>query len=210
MFSSLFSFLARVPRIPVVLRLKFYRWYNPLRLRISGCTLGKGSNIINSIYLFRHPEASITIGDYFVLTSGDGFNPLSRNLRASLCARGRGSIQIGNHVRLSSVSIWATNSITIGNNVLMGADCVIMDNDAHSLSPIERRSSFEGEETILNAPIVIEDDVFIGMRCLILKGVTIGKGSIIGAGSVVTHSIPAGSIAAGNPAKVIRPVKIDT
>lgn len=56
----------------------------------------------------------------------------------------------------------------------------------------------------MSSPIIIEDDVFIGMNCLILKGVTIGARSIIAAGSVVTKSIPSDCIAAGNPAKVIK------
>jgi len=57
------------------------------------------------------------------------------------------------------------------------------------------------------APVVIEDEVFIGTSCLILKGVTIGRRSVIGAGSVVSKCIPAGVIAAGNPAKVVRELK---
>ncbi len=64
-----------------------------------------------------------------------------------------------------------------------------------------RRSSGEGT---LSAPIFIEDDVWIGAHSIILKGVTIGARSIIGAGSVVTKSIPADCVAAGNPCKVIR------
>lgn len=56
----------------------------------------------------------------------------------------------------------------------------------------------------VSAPVTIEDDVFIGMNCVILKGVTIGARSIIAAGSVVTKSIPADCVAGGNPAKVIK------
>jgi acetyltransferase-like isoleucine patch superfamily enzyme len=55
-----------------------------------------------------------------------------------------------------------------------------------------------------SAPVVIEDDVFIGMNCVVLKGVTIGRGSVVGAGSVVCKSLPSYIIAAGNPARVIR------
>lgn len=67
-----------------------------------------------------------------------------------------------------------------------------------------RRSSNEGTKS---APVVIEDDVWVGAHCIILKGVTIGARSVIGAGSVVTKSIPADCVAAGNPCRVIKNLK---
>lgn len=80
---------------------------------------------------------------------------------------------------------------------------MITDTDAHSLDWEDRR---HGRGEVPSVPIVIEDDVWIGAQCIILKGVTIGPRSIIGAGSVVTHSIPADCIAAGNPCKVLRKI----
>ena len=89
--------------------------------------------------------------------------------------------------------------------------CLIMDNDAHPHDYLLRRGAYEkevGEEEyyrhIPTAPIVIGDDVWIGARCQILKGVHIGARSIIAAGSVVTKDIPSDCIAGGNPAKVLR------
>lgn len=76
---------------------------------------------------------------------------------------------------------------------MVGADTCIGDTDDHP----ERLDTKP-------APVVIGDNVFIGMHCLILKGVTIGENSIIGAGSVVTKDIPANCVAAGVPCKVIR------
>lgn len=112
------------------------------------------------------------------------------------------NITIGNNVGISGSTICATNSVTIGNNVLIGSGCLITDTDAH---PIDWRDRREGNnEKTCSAPILVGNDVFIGARSIILKGVTIGDRAIIGAGSVVTHDIPADSIAAGNPAKVIR------
>ena len=92
----------------------------------------------------------------------------------------------------------------------IGGDCILMDTDAHNLDHRVRGSGEmigkfgKDSLTAASAPIVIEDDVLIGTRCIILKGVTIGARSIIDAGSVVTKSIPADCIAGGNPAKVIK------
>lgn len=93
----------------------------------------------------------------------------------------------------------------------VGGDCIIMDTDAHNLDHLTRRSHVLTPEgysvdgvSAATAGIIIEDDVLIGTRCIILKGVTIGARSVIGSGSVVTKSIPSDSIAAGNPCRVIR------
>lgn len=97
--------------------------------------------------------------------------------------------------------MWIHDSITIGNHVKIGACVLLTDTDAHPIDYVSRRFSNEGTKS---APIVIEDDVWIGAHCVVLKGVTIGARSIIGAGSVVTKNIPADCIAAGNPCKIIK------
>ena len=89
---------------------------------------------------------------------------------------------------------------------------MILDTDVHQLDYLARRGVRVSDKvdditTVQSAPITIEDDVWIGANCQILKGVTIGARSIIGAGSVVTKSIPADCIAAGNPCRVIRTLK---
>ncbi|MBQ2211138.1 MAG: acyltransferase [Prevotella sp.] len=206
MISAIVNFLCRVPRIPCVLRIWYYRRWNPLRLRMNGISIGPHSNIINKFFLFKEPEASISIGECFTLTSGEAFNPICRNLMACLCARGKGQIVIGNHVGMSSPCIWSINHIRFGNHVLVGGDCLFIDNDAHNIDAVERRVP-ELRSKIKSAPIIIEDEVFIGAHSIVLKGVTIGARSVIGAGSVVTESIPADSIAAGNPCRVIRKIE---
>lgn len=87
--------------------------------------------------------------------------------------------------------------LTLGRNVMMGPECLFYSH-AHKFNPQSRR--FEGYTEV--KPIVIEDDVWIGRRAIIMGGVTIGKGSVIGAGAVVTKSVPPYSMAAGNPAVV--------
>lgn len=108
---------------------------------------------------------------------------------------------IGDNVGISGSTITVSSSITIGNNVRIGSGCLILDNDAHQLK-MEDRLNNTGMINI--APIVIEDNVFIGARSIILKGVHIGKGAVVGAGSVVSSNIPDNAIVAGNPAKIIK------
>jgi acetyltransferase-like isoleucine patch superfamily enzyme len=98
---------------------------------------------------------------------------------------------------MSGSIIGALEKIELGKNVLCGANTTITDFDWHSLSDDHRG------QNILSNPVVIHDNVWLGMNTVVLKGVEIGENSVIGANSVVTKSIPANAIAAGNPAKII-------
>ncbi len=99
----------------------------------------------------------------------------------------------------------AAKRIEIGNRVLLGANVTITDTDFHPLDAHERVTNPVAGK---NKPVKIEDDVFVGMNTVILKGVIIGRGAVIGANSVVTADVPAEVVAAGNPARVIRSVNI--
>jgi acetyltransferase-like isoleucine patch superfamily enzyme len=108
-------------------------------------------------------------------------------------------IEIGDNVSINNAfSAVAFSKIEIRNNVLIGINCTIMDNDAHHLDKNKRNISPNSED------VLIEENVFIGSNVTILKGVTIGENSVIGNGSVITNSIPKNVIAAGNPARVIK------
>lgn len=91
--------------------------------------------------------------------------------------------------------IYCFNSITIGEGVKIAEDVILRDSDNHTVC----RDGYH-----MTAPIVIGNHVWIGMRAVILKGVTIGDGAIIAAGSVVTHDVPAHALVAGNPARIIK------
>lgn len=88
--------------------------------------------------------------------------------------------------------------ITIGKNCVL-TGCAIIAHDAST----NKYLGLKYGETSITQPVIIEDDCFIGYGAIILMGVTVGKGSIIGAGAVVTKTIPPNSVAAGNPANVI-------
>ena len=148
--------------------------------------------------------ARISIGDNFYFSSGDAVNPMTSNLLGAVYVESGAELSIGNNVGMSSTRIWAHDSVAIGDNVKIGACVLVTDTDAHPMDYMARRTSNEGTKS---APIVIEDDVWVGAHSIILKGVTIGARSIIGAGSVVTKSIPADCVAAGNPCRVIKDLK---
>ena len=111
-------------------------------------------------------------------------------------------IIIGDNVGISGSTICATESVSIGDNVLIGSGCLISDSDAHPLDWRDRKEN--RNDNTLHSPVHIGNDVFIGARCIILKGVTIGDRAIIGAGSVVACDVPPDSMVAGNPAKVVK------
>ena len=204
--------------IPLISKLKkrIYIIYNRIRFNIRGIKYGKNFRVYNYLYLNIKSDTKITIGDNFTFTSGGGYNPLCRNIKGYIYAADNAEIIIGNNTGISSSCIWANNKISIGNNVLIGGDTIIMDTDAHNLDYKIRASGKKNKKgqfidniTANNKPIVIEDDVLIGTRCIILKGTKIGARSIIGSGSIVTKSIPANCIAAGNPCKVIKYINTD-
>lgn len=195
--------LYKATAIPRKIRELFFVWINPVLLRLAGVKLGKRSTIRNRVYIAIERNATVDIGEDFNCYSGEGWNPLSRNLRSEIYVKTGAHLQIGHHSGMSSACIWVNKSVSIGNYVKIGANTVIVDNDCHSLNCQFRRNSVFDAENINSASIIIEDDVLIGANCIILKGVTIGARSIVGAGSVVTKSIPSDCVACGNPAKVI-------
>ena len=141
------------------------------------------------------------------MSSGDNVNPISRNIRSSFYVVSPHSrIEIGNGVGMSAVCLWANTLIHIGNNVNIGGNTLILDNDSHPHNYNLRRRGKSRLSDIPTAPIIIEDDVWIGAECIILKGVKIGARSIIAAGSVVIKDIPADCMAGGNPCKVIKQI----
>ena len=129
-------------------------------------------------------------------------NLVGLSQRTIICARGEGTIEIGKGVGMSGATIYARNSIKIGDQCIIGGNVKILDNDFHPADPEIRRKT--PVDNFASAPIVIGNNVFIGVNSLILKGVTIGDNAVVGAGSVVTKDVPADALVAGNPARVIK------
>ena len=108
----------------------------------------------------------------------------------------KAKISIGNGTGMSSTTITSWVSVSIGENVRIGANTIIMDGDFHLDDP----------RTPKPRPITIGDHVWIGANVVVMKGVSIGNNTIIGSCSVVTHDIPANSIAAGNPCRMLKSI----
>jgi acetyltransferase-like isoleucine patch superfamily enzyme len=110
-----------------------------------------------------------------------------------------GTLSIGNDNFINGAIISAKASVSIGNNCKFGPFSMVMDSDYHSVED----HNLEGA----NAPVIIEDDVWIGAKATVLKGVTIGKGAVVAVGAVVTKDVPPYSIVAGVPAQIIKNIK---
>lgn len=122
------------------------------------------------------------------------------------------NISIGDRVFFSGTIVSATE-IVLGNDVMVSWGVTIIDHNSHSLKFSERsqdvlnwRMGKKDWSTVKISPVKICDKVWIGFNAIILKGVTIGEGSIVGAGSVVAKSVPPWTIVGGNPARVIREI----
>lgn len=162
----------------------------PRRMRLLGVPLIQQSR-----------RGAIQIGSDFKAVSLARHNSIGVLQRVTIKALGAtGTVRIGDNVGISGATVSARSTVTIGANVLIGSGALITDNDAHPLIPEER----EDPSKTRSAPVVVEDDVFIGARSIILKGVRLGRGCVVGAGSVVSADVPARVIVAGNPARLMR------
>jgi acetyltransferase-like isoleucine patch superfamily enzyme len=197
--------LSRVMDTSWKLTNELQRWWllpwAKLSFALNGIPWKHGWRLYGLPIIQKHRQSIMRFGYGLGLRSLVRSNPLGPNHPVILCTWQAGAVlEIGNDFGMTGGSIVAAERITIGNRVTVGANTAIMDTDFHPLDPERRRLHPQEAKT---APVEIEDDVFIGMNCLILKGVTIGHGSIVGAGSVVTKDLHPGVIAAGNPARVI-------
>lgn len=180
----------------------------------------KGIRVYKPCMYFVHPKANVKIGNYLNFNrQWDKERILRNKMAGSLYVSENATLEvgavdvfsgsritinpgailkIGNMKMFHGVVIDCFKSITIGNDVGIAEGVVIRDSDSHPIiindCPISQDVS---------APIVIEDHVWIGMNAIVLRGVTIGEGSIVAAGSVVSRNVPPHSLVSGVPAKVI-------
>lgn len=173
-----------------------------LAFALAGIRQSHGWRIYGMPILQIHRRSQVQIGNHLQLRSSLISNPLSPAHPVVLSTREASSrLIIGDHFAITGGNVIASNFIQIGNRVTVGANSTIVDTDFHPLDAVLRHHQSSGGK---NSKVIIEDDVFIGMECLILKGTHIGHGSVIAARSVVNGYIPDGVLAGGQPAQVIQ------
>jgi len=181
-----------------------YSWYGLRRLRWRGVRGGAALRVFGMPLVTRAPGSTIHLGCRVALCSSARWNPVGVNhpvILRTLFADAE--ISIDDDCGLSGATVCAARSVRIGRACLIGANVVITDYDFHAVAPARRRA-VTARDAIGCAPVVIEDNVWIGMNAIVLKGVRIGRNSVIAAGSIVTHSIPENCVAGGNPARLLR------
>ena len=154
-----------------------------------------------------HPGSSLIIEDGVSLISSPQTNPSGIVHPCTLVTQGKGAcIYLGKDSGMSGATICCMKKVVIGEYVGLGANVSIFDNDFHAVNPYYRK--FNNVEYTKCKEVIIDDFVWVGANSIILKGVHIGRGAVIGAGSVVTSDVPELCVYAGNPAKFVKKVDI--
>lgn len=173
--------------------------YNRIVLSYRDVKYGNGLKINGQIFL--RGKGKLILGNNVRINSSLESNPIGGNTRTTFHISENAKVCIGNNVGISNTAIVSKVAINIGNDVLIGGGCKLYDTDFHPVNPEERlKNCNRGKCKVIN----IEDNVFIGAHSIILKGVTIGKNSVIAAGSIVTKDVPNNELWGGIPAKFIK------
>ncbi|MBA3503468.1 MAG: acyltransferase [Myxococcota bacterium] len=194
----------RVARVPQLMEWTLARGAHERCIRqvtaADGARFGPAARIINANDPSRIVVGAKTLVDGELLVHDYG---------------GRITIGESSYIGMGS-RIWSGDAVTIGAHVFVAHNCTITDTNSHQMDAEERadhyqRTVVEGRPfekgTIKTAPIAIGDHAWINFNVAILKGVTIGEGAIVGAGSVVTKDVPPYVLCAGNPARVVRALR---
>ncbi len=184
----------------VLKKIKNYWWelLNYISAKWWGVTIGKGCSFNGKAHFNRLQDSSINIGNNCTFNSSKTSNLIGVYSPCMISTIKKNAIiEIGDNCGFSGTVIGAALHIKLGNNVRCGANTLITDSDWHT----------DDYRTGKDKPVIIEDNVWLGYGVKVLKGVHIGKNSLIGANSVVTKDIPANVIAVGNPCKIVKEIE---
>lgn len=178
------------------------RFWSKAWMRLFCCSVPRSARINGRPDLWMH-RGTLALGERVAMTSIPGIYEPGMNIsRCMFSSTREGVIEIGDDSCMAGTVIVAHKRVTIGKRVMIGGGTRILDTNFHPIDVIPRRyvPLTEGK------PVTIEDDVWVCLDVIILPGVTIGHGSVIGSKSVVTDDIPPMVLAAGIPARIVRPI----
>jgi galactoside O-acetyltransferase len=198
----------------IIGKIRHRLFYNPYRAVARSRNVSMGKSLLGPAFEMRfdcpRDDVALRIGDRCLLLNRFTFESTE------------GKITVGDGAFINTgTNVISRSSIVIGNAVTIGWGCTILDNDSHSISYLDRIADhnqhlidFPSNNISANrnwnhvaaSPISICDYAWLGFGVVVLKGVTIGKGAIIGARAVVTKDVPPWTIAAGNPARVVKEI----
>lgn len=159
---------------------------------------------------FYMRSACINTGDIANVCIGDHVC-----MFGSIAALYGGKVSIGNHCYIGGgTTIQASDSIEIGDHVIIAGGVRLLDNNIHPVDPRQRlrmtgcadylKDDLWTWKHAKHAPVIIRENVWIGQEAVIMKGVTVGRGAVVGMRAVVTHDVPEYTVVAGNPARVVK------
>ncbi len=184
-------------------------WYK-LVMKANKVKYGKGLLLKGVPVIFNKKGAELTLGNNVTVKSSFLSNLVGLYSRTVIVTRAPGAyIRIGDNVGMSGVTIYARKGIEIGDNTAIGGNTKILDNDFHPIEAETRNKLLAdkkgGDSDLIPSKLIkIGRNCFIGCNAIILKGTELGDGCVVGAGAVVSGKFEAGSVIAGNPARVIR------
>jgi acetyltransferase-like isoleucine patch superfamily enzyme len=151
-------------------------------------------------------KGELTIGDNVRINTHRYANVIGGDTRTSMVVKKGAVMVIGNNVSISNAAFFCSSGITLEDHVMIGGSCKIWDSDFHPIDPVVRKNTPNLHYN--TKPIHIKQSAFVGGNSIVLKGVTIGRNSVVAAGSVVVKDIPDNEIWGGNPARFIK--KLET
>ena len=177
--------------------------WNHLIFYYKGVTVGRNVSIRGRVKIYG--KGHLILADDITINSHVRYNAIGGQSGCTFNMRDGAEIIIGRGTGISNTAFCAWSKIELGEDVYIGGDCRIYDTDFHSLHKEDRVDW--PDMHIKTKPIHIQDGAWLGASVIVLKGVTIGANSVVGAGAVVTKDIPPNQVWAGNPARFLRNLK---
>lgn len=174
-----------------------YYVLNGMLCRLKGIKIGKGCIITGRTRFFKRKGSNIILHNNVTLHSLYRCNTLIQHPISISTILPGATVELRHHCGISGSKIVCCNKVEVGEYTIIGPDCIIDDCKHHSYS---KEVGWSSSSKLKGAPIIIGKRCYIGMRCIILRGVTIGDDCVISAGTIITKDVPSGHLVQGNPA----------